>query len=55
MTGGALTFHAYYLGEISRTVRTYDALHTSFLNVQLPGVTLQCQQNILTQILKPPQ
>ena len=34
MTGGALTFYVYYLGNISRALHIYDALHTSFLNIE---------------------
>ena len=53
MTGGALTFNCYYLGDIERACRLNECLYESFLNVQLPSAVLQCQQNILHQVMKP--
>ena len=53
MTGGALAFNCYHLGEVSQACRLYESLHASFLNAELPAAALQCQQNILTQLMKP--
>lgn len=53
MTGGALPFHSYYLGDIRIACHLSECVYDAFLNVQLPPAVLQCQQNILTQVMKP--
>ena len=55
MTGDVLTFHLYYLGDVARACRLFDSLACAFLGLtELPSAALQCQQNIITQFLKPP-